>query len=330
MLTLGIESSCDDTSVAIVEDDTTICSNVIASQHDYHRKYGGVVPEIAARKHLEHILPVIQLCLDEAGKAISEITAVGVTNRPGLIGSLLVGLTAAKSIAYVYDIPLIGINHIEAHAYASCFAGLPYGSHHIALIVSGGHTNILEMKEGNMKLLGSTVDDAAGEAFDKIAKVLNLEYPGGPAIDRLARHVPSATIKFPRPMMDQNNFNFSFSGLKTAVIYYLHQNPEIAPAEIAAAFQEAAVDVLITKTIKAAESLNIKTIAVAGGVACNSKLRKEFSRVCERKNMNLVIPEPVLCTDNAAMVAGLTYQKFIRNCTADFGLNAESNAGLKI
>ncbi len=327
---LGIESSCDDTSVAIVEDGHTILANVVTNQDDYHGRYGGVVPEIAARKHLEHILPAVQHCLDISQCRIDDITAIAVTYRPGLVGSLIIGLTAAKSLAFLYKKPLIGINHLEAHVYTCCFAGMTYGTPHIALVASGGHTSILQINSHDIHLIGRTVDDAVGEAYDKIAKFMGLGYPGGPILDRLAQTGDPATTRFPRPMIDQDNYNFSFSGLKTAVMYFLHHYPDTPPPDIAASFQDAVIDVLTTKTIQAAISIGYKTIGVAGGVASNSGLRKLFTKRCEERQIQLFIPPPRLCTDNAAMVAGLAYHKWLSGCISDLTLGVHADFGLKM
>lgn len=326
---LGIETSCDDTSAAVVENGITILSNVVAGQEQYHRKFGGVVPEIAARKHLEHVLPTVQLCLADAQISMSELDAIAVTHRPGLVGSLVVGLTVAKSLAFLYRKPLIGIHHIEAHAYSACLSGLPYGTPQVALVASGGHTSLLQIAgENSMNLIGQTVDDAAGEAFDKVAKMLGFGYPGGPIIDKLAQECPDHDIQFPRPMIDSENFDFSFSGLKTAVMYFAKNNPLVPAQTIAAAFQQAVVDVLIGKTIKAAQHLKLNTVSVVGGVAANRELRSRFHETCNEYGYNLTIPPPQLCTDNAAMVAGLGYQKYIRNKENSLDLATYSHSGL--
>jgi len=328
MLILGIESSCDDSAASVVSDGIDILSNIIASQEEYHSKFGGVVPEVAARKHLEHIQNVIMCCLDTAKVQMDDIDAIAVTHRPGLIGSLIVGLTAAKTLALIYNKPLIGIHHIEAHAYAACLAGMPYGIPHIALVASGGHTSLLHMTaEKEVRLIGQTVDDAAGEAFDKIAKLLNFGYPGGPIIDKLAKQCTTDNINFPRPMLNRKNLNFSFSGLKTAVMYHRKNSPDTPSNEIASSFQEAVIDVLVTKTLRAARKLDISTICVVGGVAANSGLRKRFSDLCQRENIRLFIPAPDLCTDNAAMVAGLAYQKHLTGSIANLSLGVDSHAG---
>lgn len=326
---LGVESSCDDSSAAIVEDGLTIRANVIASQEAYHRKYGGVVPEIAARKHLEHMLPVIDHCFEKASMTMTDIDAIAVTHRPGLVGSLVVGLTVAKTLAVLYRKPLIGIHHIEAHAYAACLAGLSYGTPHVSLVASGGHTSLLHMgPHGSMTLIGQSVDDAAGEAFDKVSKLLGFGYPGGPVIDRLAKNCRNTDLEFPRPMLTSQDFNFSFSGLKTAVMYHRKSHPETSAEHIATAFQKAVVDVLVTKTLFAAQTLKLKTISVVGGVAANSELRDTFLSRCKESGIHVFIPPPTLCTDNAAMVAGLGFQKFIQNSTNPMTLGVNSHSGM--
>ncbi|MBN1551851.1 tRNA (adenosine(37)-N6)-threonylcarbamoyltransferase complex transferase subunit TsaD [bacterium] len=330
MLILGIESSCDDTSIALVEKGNSVLSNIISSQIKDHTRYGGVVPEIAARKHLEHILPVLHSALDKADTNISKIDAVAVTHKPGLVGSLIVGLTAAKSIALHLKVPLIGINHLHAHTYAGCLAGLPFGKPHLSLIASGGHTSLLECHRHTYRLIGRTLDDAAGEAYDKIAKHLGLGYPGGPIIDKLAQSGNKSIIRFPRPMIDHDTFDFSFSGLKTAVMYYLHNNPETPPRDLAAAFQDAVIDVLLTKTLKAREHLAYDTISVVGGVAANSALRAAFKESADRTHFSLFIPPPVLCTDNAAMVAGLAYHLLMDNIVSPLNLGVTATADIPL
>ncbi|MBN1355901.1 tRNA (adenosine(37)-N6)-threonylcarbamoyltransferase complex transferase subunit TsaD [bacterium] len=328
MLFLGIETSCDDTAVAIVESGHIVRAGIVANQDDYHRRYGGVVPEIAARKHIEHILPAVQYCLNSASVKPEDLTAVAVTHRPGLIGSLIVGLTAAKCLSLSFDKPLIGINHLEAHAYAACFSGMEYGTGNITLVASGGHTSLLMFSGKTMTLIGRTADDAAGEAYDKVAKLMKLGYPGGPVIDRLARTGDPGKIRFPRPMLDRDNFDFSFSGLKTAVLYHMHKYPHSAPEDIAAAFQDAVTDVLVTKTLSAAGFHRIDTVCIAGGVASNSELRARFNSESRKRNIRVFIPPPQLCTDNAVMVAGLAYRKWTGGCHSSLDLSASADAGL--
>ncbi len=330
MIILGIESSCDDCSASIVKDGNQVLSIVIAGQEKYHRKFGGVVPEIAARKHLEHILPVINHSFDKSGCTWKDIDGIAVTHQPGLAGSLIVGLTAAKTLAFLHKKPLIGIHHIEAHAFSACLAGMRYGTPHIALVVSGGHTSLLRFdSEGNIHRIGQTLDDAAGEAFDKVAKLLGYGYPGGPIIDRLALESPATDIVFPRPMMNSNDFNFSFSGLKTAIMYYRKHHPHTAASEIAAAFQNAVIEVLVTKTLQALTKFNLDTLAVVGGVASNQGLRQAFHQMSAKHNLELYVPSPKLCTDNAAMVAGLGYYKLKHNKTSKLTLGIKTNADIK-
>ncbi len=329
MIILGIETSCDDTSVAIVRNGCDVLANCVANQDVFHRKFGGVVPEIAARKHLENLLPTLQTALDLASIGMSDVDAFAVTHRPGLIGSLVIGLTAAKTLAAVFSKPLIALNHIEAHAYAACFTGMQYGAKSISLIASGGHTSILHLEADRLSLIGRTIDDAAGEAFDKVAKSIGLGYPGGPIIDRLSREGNPNSIRFPRPMLDHPNLDFSFSGLKTAVLYHLHHHPDTAPEDLSASFQAAVVDVLVEKTLRAAKLLEINTIAVVGGVACNAALRKAFASKCERSGKQLFIPAPQFCTDNAAMVAGLAYHKHIAGMRSSISIAAHSSVGFE-
>ena len=308
MIILGIETSCDDTAAAVLKDGNEIISNIISSQADFHKKYGGIVPEIASRKHLENIGPVVKESILQAGITLNDIEAVAVTQGPGLIGSLLVGINFAKAFAYSRRIPLTGVNHLEGHLLAPHIEhAVPFPN--ITLVVSGGHTNLYLVESvGKYRLLGKTRDDAAGEAFDKVAKLLGLGYPGGPIINRLAKKGNPSAIKFPRPMLNDKSFDFSFSGLKTAVLYHVRQIEacgltDMAIQDIAASFQAAAVDILTEKTIRAARECNVQTIAVSGGVAANSLLRSTITERAEAKNISVFIPSPILCTDNAAMIA---------------------------
>ena len=302
---LGIETSCDETSVAIVKDGTTILSNIISSQIDIHKRFGGVVPEVASRKHVEGINFILQQALDEANLSLDDIDGVAVTYGPGLIGALLVGIAAAKTIAFTKGIPLIGVHHIAGHIYANHLVK-PMQFPLIALVVSGGHTELIYMEKHNhFEILGQTRDDAVGEAFDKVARALNLPYPGGPHIDHLAQK-GEVTIHLPRALMDQS-YDFSFSGLKSAVINTLHnakqKEEEIKKEDMAASFQEAVVDVLVTKTMRALEEKGVKELIVAGGVAANQGLRNKLKLVTEARGIQLTIPPLQLCTDNAAMIA---------------------------
>lgn len=308
MVILGIETSCDDTAAAIVKDGKEILSNVVSSQVDYHKKYGGVVPEIASRKHLENIVPVIKESLLRAGMTLGDVEGIAVTQGPGLVGSLLVGINAAKAIAYTQKLPLIGINHLEGHVLA------PHLEHtvpfpNVTLVVSGGHTNLYLLNGRNeYQLLGRTRDDACGEAFDKVAKLLGLGYPGGAIIDKLSKKGNPAAIAFPRPMLHDGSFDFSFSGLKTAVLYYVKKVShdglsDEAVCNIVAGFQAAVVDILVEKTLKAALNYKVQALSVSGGVASNSLLRAKIKAEAGAKNLEVFIPSPVLCTDNAAMIA---------------------------
>lgn len=305
MLVLGIESSCDETAAAVIEDGK-ISSNIIASQIAFHAPYGGVVPEIASRKHLEAIVPVIRQALDEAHVTLQNIEGIAVTSGPGLIGSLLVGLSTAKALACALNVPFVGVNHLEGHIAAILLSEHVPKIPFIALVVSGGHTSIyLATSYHDFKLLGQTRDDAAGEAFDKAAKLLNLGYPGGVVIDKMARTGNPRAIHFPRAMKDSPDF--SFSGLKTSLLMMLKKRdmvvqPEDLP-DMVASYQEAIVDVLVEKTINAAEANDVHRIVVCGGVAANSRLREKFTLETSTRNIDLFIPPSILCTDNAAMIA---------------------------
>ncbi len=326
MIVLGIESSCDETAAAVVQDGKLL-SNVIASQIKDHSAYGGVVPEIASRKHLEAISPVVTQALAEAGLALKNIEGVAVTRGPGLVGSLLVGLSAAKALAYALGIPFVGVNHLEGHIMASFLAEKKPQFPFAALVVSGGHTNVYLVKNYHaFQLLGQTRDDAAGEAFDKAAKLLDLGYPGGVVIDKMAKAGNPRAFDFPRAMKDSPDF--SFSGLKTSLLTMFkkrggHFNPEELP-DVVASYQEAIIDVLVDKTLKAAVDNNITQVVVCGGVAANSRLRQRFAEATDRAGMELFIPPMILCTDNAAMIAALG-EIMLKNGRSDsLDLNAVS------
>ena len=336
MLILAIESSCDETCAAVVRDGRRVLSNVVATQVEIHRKYGGVVPEIASRAHLESLVPVVTEAMGTAGASMADIDVVAVAHRPGLIGSLLMGLTAAKTLAWLHERPLVGINHVESHIYAGCLERdeLPFPC--LGLIVSGGHTS-LYMCESPLKhaVLGSTTDDAAGEAFDKVASLLGLPYPGGPSVDEAAARGNAKAVRFSRPWLSADSLDFSFSGLKTAVLYHVRghgtdvkkRESRLSPQELAdtaAGFQECVVDVLVGKTLKAAEIHNMDRIIVGGGVAANRRLRTRFQEEAEARGIEIILPPMRFCTDNAAMVGGLAYHYATAGLFADLSLDAKA------
>ena len=324
MIILGIETSCDETSAAVVSNGRQVLSNVIASQVDIHAPFGGVVPEIAARRHIECIDYIASQALTQSGLSPSDIDAYAVANGPGLAGALLVGLNYAKGLAYAYDKPLVGVHHIEGHVCAN-YLGKTEGElkpPFLALVVSGGHTSILSIESyDSYKILGGTKDDAAGEAFDKTARVLGLAYPGGPEVDKLAKIGNPTAVPFPKAKMD--GLNFSFSGLKTSVLQYRQKNPETNIQDIAASFQKAVVDVLVEKTIDACIQEGYTTVVLAGGVACNNGLRTGMEAACSDNGIRLFMPAPIYCTDNAAMIACRGYYSLKNeNFTNNWGLNA--------
>lgn len=326
-LILGIESSCDETAAAVVKNGREVLSNVINTQIDLHKKYGGVVPEIASRKHIENIDAVVEEALVKAGVTIDNIDAVAVTYGPGLVGALLVGVSFAKGYSYAAHKPLVPVHHIKGHIMANFIAHKELEPPFVCLVASGGHSHIVLVEDyTEFKILGRTRDDAAGEAFDKIARVIGLGYPGGPKVDKLAKEGNPEAVKFPRVRIDKDSLDFSFSGVKTAVINYLHkqeqQGIEVNKADIAASFQAAVTDVLVEHTIEAAEKYNINTIAIAGGVAANSELREKMTREAGKKNISVLFPPPVLCTDNAAMIACAGYYSYLKGITAEQDLNA--------
>ena len=336
MRILGIETSCDETCAAVVDDGRRVLSNVVATQTEIHRKYGGVVPEIASRAHLEALVPVVDEALEQAATGAADVDAVAVVHRPGLIGSLLLGVTAAKTLAWLHDVPLVGVNHVEAHIYAACLERdeLPFPC--IGLIVSGGHTSLYTCDGPRAQtLLGATTDDAAGEAFDKVASILGLPYPGGPSIDRAAARGSPKAVRFSRPWLSRDSFDFSFSGVKTAVLYHVRGQgagakarptdlTEQEIADVAASFQECVVDVLVGKTLRAAEARGLDRIIVGGGVAANRRLRARFQEAAGAAGLDLILPEMRFCTDNAAMVAGLAYHDVAAGRVA--GLDLEARA----
>lgn len=325
-LLIGIETSCDETSAAVIKNGKKLLSNVVSSQIEIHNRYGGVVPEIASRKHTESIIQVIKKALDEASVTTNDIDAIAVTQGPGLLGSLLIGIATAKSLSYALEKPLIGVNHLEAHI-SSVHLEYDVEFPFIALIVSGGHTNLYLVRDFlDFEILGNTRDDAAGEAFDKAAKVLNMGYPGGIEIDRRSKLGNSKAIKFPRPLND-NSCDFSFSGLKTALINYVHKNSidtEEQLNNVCASFQEAIVETLVKKTYNAARKNRVRSVVIAGGVACNSRLRELSKEKIESGRVKLFIPSPKLCTDNAAMIGAIGHHHYKKGDFADLELTPYS------
>lgn len=329
---LGIETSCDETAVAIVKNGKEIITNIVSSQIDSHKRFGGVVPEIASRHHVEQIIFVLEEAFDEANMSWEQIDAIAVTEGPGLVGALLVGVNTAKALAFAKQKPLIGVHHIAGHIYANRLVE-PFQFPLLALIVSGGHTELVLMEgHGSYKLIGETRDDAAGEAFDKVARVLGLPYPGGPHIDRLATR-GEETITFPRAWLDDDRYGFSFSGLKSAVINYVHnakqRKEDIIIEDVAASFQASVVDVLTEKTYAAAKEFTVKQVIVAGGVAANQGLRNRLNDKFKESNIPLLIPPFKLCTDNAAMIAAAGSILYEQGDFSDWDLNAHPSLKLK-
>ena len=348
MKILGIDTSCDETAAAVVADGREVVSNVVASQIEAHQEYGGVVPELASRKHIEAINYIVQRSLTEADVTFKDLKAIAVTNRPGLIGALLVGVAAAKSLAYCHNLPLLGINHIEGHIYANFMVHDTLPFPHVCLTVSGGHTLLVEVHKGwKYKVLGSTQDDAAGEVYDKVAKYLGLGFPGGKVIDDLAQKGNATAIKFPRPMRNSGDYQFSFSGIKTSVRYFLEKaqragvligseredandaNSDIITIEdIAASFQAAVVDILVYKSLQAAKSTGARAITLTGGVAANSQLRASLKTAAAEIGAEVYYPPLSLCTDNGAMIAGIAYQKYQQGLRDGLSLNAAANGSI--
>ena len=327
---LGIESSCDETSAAVVVNGRKIISDVISSQIEIHKQFGGVVPEVAARKHIENIDYVISECLEKSNMTFKDIDCVAVTYGPGLVGALLVGLSYAKGICLANKKPLVGVHHIRGHVCANYLEDYDFKPPFICLVVSGGHTHLVLVKDYlKYEIIGRTRDDAAGEAFDKISRALGLGYPGGPNIDRLAKLGDRNKIDFPRAIISDNKYDFSFSGVKSAVLNYLNKSKmkdeEIIKEDVAASFQLAVVDVLVEKTICLAKEMNYDKIAIAGGVACNSFLRERMGEACAENNFTLKIPAPVYCTDNAAMIASAGYFELLDGNFSELSLNAVPN-----
>lgn len=332
-LILGIESSCDETAASVVRGGREILSNVINTQIDFHKKYGGVVPEIASRKHIESIDAVVEEATKTAGVQFSDLDAIAVTYGPGLVGALLVGVSFAKGLAYALKKPLVPVHHIKGHITANFLAHPDLEPPFICLVASGGHSHIVKVSSYTaFEILGRTRDDAAGEAFDKIARVIGLGYPGGPLIDKLAKEGDKNAFKFPRVRMDKTSLDFSFSGVKTAVINCLHkldqQGIEYNKADVAASFQDAVTDVLCEHTIEAAKQNNMNTIALAGGVASNSDLRAKMKSMAEKSGISVLFPPPILCTDNGAMIASAGYYAYLNGDFADLDLNATPSLSL--
>jgi N6-L-threonylcarbamoyladenine synthase len=331
MLVLGIETSCDDTAAAVLLDGRTVLANVVSSQDAIHSPYGGVVPELASRQHVRHILPILDRALQKAGVALKELDGIGVTRGPGLVGSLLVGLSVVKGISYRWNIPYVGVNHLEAHLLA-IFLEREVRFPYLALLVSGGHTLLYMVRGvGNYQHLGGTRDDAAGEAYDKVAKMMGLGYPGGRAIDQLARTGDAKAIRFPRARIKRGRYDFSFSGLRTAVWQHLKRRGDewrSEKADIAASFQEAVVDMLADPAMQAARELDAGRIVLAGGVAANSRLRERMRAEAEKDGLDVYFPAPALCTDNAAMVALAGHHWLARGRRDDLRLNADADLTL--
>jgi N6-L-threonylcarbamoyladenine synthase len=329
---LGIETSCDETAAAVLTHEEgkplTVLSSVVSSQVDLHARYGGVVPEIASRAHVELLTPVIAQAMIEAGVDDDNVDAVAATVGPGLVGSLLVGVSTAKTLALVWDVPFIGVNHLEAHMYASMLEEPELELPAVVLLVSGGHTMLVAMEgHGQYRVLGSTIDDAAGEAFDKVARYLGLGYPGGPAIDRLAMEGDASAVRFPRALLEQG-FDFSFSGLKTAVINHVRKHPDVSTADVCASFQEAVVDVLVAKARRAAAETGARAMCLGGGVAANSVLRERFLDACVEDGFHGFLPSRAMCTDNAAMVAAAGFWRLRHDGPTALDAGADPNLGL--
>ncbi len=326
-LTLGIESSCDETSVAILRGGREILANVISTQIPVHQKFGGVVPEIASRKHIVNIMPVLDEALRKADVKLHDIDRIAVAYGPGLVGALLVGVSAAKALAFALDKPLIGVNHLEGHIFANFLSKVDLEPPFMALVVSGGHTSLVHVKDYNhFSLMGQTRDDAAGEAFDKVARVMGLPYPGGPQIDKLAKEGNPDAIDFPMALNEKGNYEFSFSGLKSAVLNYLNNTKakhlEINKADVAASFQKSVVNILVHKAVEAAKQTGMKKLVLAGGVAANSSLENHLRSAAQENNLEFYYPSKILCTDNAAMIACRGYYQALAGDFADSDLNA--------
>lgn len=330
---LAIESSCDETAAAVVKNGRQILSNVISSQIELHKLYGGVVPEIASRKHIEKINHVIEEALDQAGAALDDMDAIGVTYGPGLVGALLVGVAEAKAISYAKNLPLVGVHHIEGHISANYIEHPELEPPFLCLVVSGGHTHLVIVKEyGEFQILGRTRDDAAGEAFDKVARAIGLGYPGGPKIDKLSGEGNPYAIDFPKGKIEDAPYDFSFSGVKSAVLNHLNrcrmQGQEIVAADIAASFQRSVVEVLVEHAIAAAKDYHMDKLAIAGGVASNGALRRGMEKACQENGIHFYYPSPILCTDNAAMIGTAAYYEYKKGTRHGWDLNAVPNLKL--
>ncbi len=334
ILTLGIESSCDETASAVLRGGRELLSNVISTQIPVHRKFGGVVPEIASRRHIVNVMPVIDEALQQAGVELSAINQIAVTYGPGLVGALLVGVSAAKALAFARDIPLIGVNHLEGHIFANFLSHEELVPPFMALVVSGGHTALIHVHGYNhFTLMGQTRDDAAGEAFDKVARVMGLPYPGGPEIDKLAAEGDEDAIDFPRALREKGNYEFSFSGLKSAVLNYLNEmkmkRVEVNRADVAASFQKAVIEVLVQKSLEALSEAKLDTLVLAGGVAANSALERRLREAAEELGVRFYFPSKILCTDNAAMIACRGYYQSRAGLFSDLRLNAVPGLSLQ-
>ena len=330
---LAIESSCDETAAAVVKNGREVLSNIISSQIALHTLYGGVVPEIASRKHIEKINQVIEAALAEAKMTLEDMTAVAVTYGPGLVGALLVGVAEAKAIAYGAKKPLVGVHHIEGHVSANFIEHPDLEPPFVCLIVSGGHTHLVIVRDyGEFEIIGRTMDDAAGEAFDKVARAVGLGYPGGPKVDRAAKEGNPHAIEFPRARVGGSEYDFSFSGMKSAVLNYINQaqmkGEAISVPDLCASFQNAVVDVLVSRAVAAAKEFGYDKLAIAGGVASNSALREGMRKACEREGLKLYYPSPIYCTDNAAMIGAAAYYEYINGARAGWDLNAVPNLKL--
>ena len=330
VLILAIESSCDETAAAVVKNGRTVCSNVISSQIETHTVYGGVVPEIASREHIKAVNYVIERALAEAGERLEDMTAIAVTYGPGLVGALLVGVAEAKAIAYAAGKPLVGVHHIEGHVAANFIENPDLEPPFVCLIVSGGHTHLVIVRDyGEFEIIGRTRDDAAGEAFDKVARAIGLGYPGGPKIDRAAREGNPEAIVFPRGRVEGSPYDFSFSGLKSAVLNYLNHaqmtGETICTADVAASFQKSVVDSLVSRAVAAAQEYGFDKLAIAGGVAANTALRAAMEKACKKSGIRFYYPSPIFCTDNAAMIGSAAYYEYMKGNLAGWDLNAVPN-----